>query len=106
MYKDAYEGLGRVMCYTTVAYTGDHSKATVSAKCRVHDSITKTEYNWNNEGYFPDSTYSADTGMTDDLTLTIKVTDKDGKEFTITAEPTNFVWQHPAVPQSSNYENG
>jgi hypothetical protein len=47
LYKDEYEGLGRVMCYNQIVYSKDKSSATVSAKCRQHDSITKLEYNWN-----------------------------------------------------------
>jgi hypothetical protein len=80
------------MCYNKVVYGSDKKSATVEAKCRKHDSITKIEYNWNNEGFQSEATYNATTSLTDELTLIVKVTDGNSKEFTITAEPTNFVW--------------
>ena len=39
MYKDEYEGLGRIMCYNKVTYGSDRQSATVEAICRKHDSI-------------------------------------------------------------------
>jgi alpha-amylase len=43
--------------------------------------------------------------MQDALTLKVKVT-SDSKEYEITVEPTNFVWQANPVKQSDNYKNG
>jgi len=42
----------------------------------------------------------------DDLTLTVKAVTTENKEYTITVEPTNFVWQNSPVDQPDNYENG
>lgn len=50
------------------------------------------EYNFNNSGFTEESTFKADPSITEALTLTVKATDGDGKEFTITVEPSNFVW--------------
>ena len=41
MYKDEYEGLGRVMCFNKVVYSADKKSATINAKCRKHDSIAE-----------------------------------------------------------------
>jgi len=38
--------------------------------------------------------------------LTVKATDKDGKDYSISLEPLNFVWQAPAVNQSDAYQKG
>ena len=57
MYKPEYEGLGRVMCYNKVSYTADRKSATVEAKCRQHDSITKVQYNWNGSGFTDTNTF-------------------------------------------------
>jgi hypothetical protein len=34
MYKPSYEGLGKVMCFNKVVYSGDRSSAEVTATCR------------------------------------------------------------------------
>lgn len=106
LYKDEYEGLGRVMCYNQIVYAADRKSATVTAQCRKHDSITKLEYNWNGAGFVEDETFSVASDVTDALTLIVKATDGDGKEFTITMEPTNFVWQAPVIDQDEKYLNG
>ena len=38
-WKPEYEGLGRVMCYNNIQYSGDRKSATVEAKCRTHSSV-------------------------------------------------------------------
>ena len=92
LYKPGYEGLGRVMCYNDVKYAADRKSATVTAACRKHDSITKMEYNWNNSGFSSDASHKVDSSHKETVTLTVKATDKDGKAYTITVEPSNFVW--------------
>ena len=39
LYKDEYEDLSRVMCFTKISYGSDKMSAKVEAKCRQHDSI-------------------------------------------------------------------
>lgn len=80
------------MCYNDIIYSSDRSSANVSAKCRKHDSITKMEYNFNNEGFQSNATYAVNNSFSDALSLVVKATDGDGKEFTITQESQNFVW--------------
>jgi hypothetical protein len=92
LYKPEYEGLGRVMCFNDIIYSADRSSANVTAKCRKHDSITKMEYNFNNEGFQSNATYAVNTSFSDALSLVVKATDGDGKEYTITQEVQNFVW--------------
>lgn len=87
MYKPGYEGLGRVMCYMQVTYSSDRKSATVTPTCRQHDSIQKVEFNYNGEGYTSDASYHVDSSFDKELTLEVKATDGDGKEFTITVQP-------------------
>ena len=51
MYKAGYEDLGRLMCYNNVVYAKDKKSAKVTATCRMHESIVKMEYNFNNSGF-------------------------------------------------------
>lgn len=106
MYKDEYEGLGRVMCFNKITYASDRKSATVEAVCRKHDSVTDLAFNWNGAGYVSDNTFKADGSVSDEVTLTVKATDGDGKEYTITVQPVNLVWQAAQVNQSDNYKNG
>lgn len=85
------------MCYNNVVYSVNRSSATVTATCRQHDSINKMEYNWNNQGFTDSSTFNVDKNFSDTLTLEVKATDTDGKAWTITVEPSNFVWQAEPV---------
>lgn len=86
LYKPEYEGLGRIMCFNDIVYSADRKSANVSAKCRQHDSIVKLEYNFNNEGFQSNATYAVNSSFSDALSLVVKATDGDGKEFTITQE--------------------
>ena len=90
-YKDAYEGLGKVMCYNQITYSADRSSATVEAKCRQHSSVDSLQYNWNGEGYTDSATYQADSSLQDVLSLVVKATVGD-QEYTITPESLNFIW--------------
>ena len=92
MYKDEYEGLGRVMCFNQVVYAADKKSATITAKCRQHDSITELQYNWNGAGFVADETFEVDESVKEEVSLVVKAIDGDKKEFTITMEPTNLVW--------------
>ncbi len=49
-YQEQYEGLGRVMCYNHIKYDESRSSATVTARCRTHNSVQSVSYNWNGEG--------------------------------------------------------
>ena len=53
----------------------------MEATCRQHDSIQTVQYNWNDAGFSGESTFQADSTFTDDLTLVVKATDGDGKDF-------------------------
>jgi hypothetical protein len=92
MYKPEYEGLGRVMCYNQAVYAPNRESATLNANCRKHDSIVKMEYKWGDADYSEESSFQATTALEDALSLTVKATDGDGKEWTITMEPYKFVW--------------
>ena len=96
-YKEEYEGLGRVMCYNNITYSEDRQRATVEAVCRQHSSVTKLEYNWNNQGYTDMNTYMASGEDVDAVPLTVKATDGDANEYTITMEPVNFIWQGATI---------
>lgn len=50
--------------------------------------------------------FSVDSSFKDDLSLVVIATDGDGKDFQITVEKTNFIWQAPQVNQSDNYKGG
>lgn len=47
-YKPEFEGLGRLMCYSSIKYAAGRGSADVTIKCRQHSSITKVQYNFNN----------------------------------------------------------
>lgn len=81
MYKPEYEGLGRVMCYNQVVYQSGKQSATINAHCRQHDSIKTIQYNWNNEGFVSSSSYNVDSTQKEAISLIVKVTDSDGKDF-------------------------
>jgi len=68
--------------------------------------VSQLEFSWNGADYTTDNTFQADTSVTDEVTLTVKATTSENKEYTITVEPTMFVWQHPEVNQPDNYNNG
>lgn len=106
MYKPQYEGLGRVMCYNKVVYGKDKKSATSNAVCRKHDSITKLEFNWANKGFVSAASFQTDSSFADALTLQVKATDGDSKEWVITVDPTNFIWQGAQINQAPNYLNG
>ena len=92
LYKEEYEGLGRVMCYNHIKYD-DESKtsATVTARCRQHSSITDLSFDWNNEGFSGKDTYSVDSSFDSSLTLQVKAND-GSTDYTITLEPVDFIW--------------
>jgi alpha-amylase len=94
------------MCYNKVTYAPDRRSATVEATCRKHDSIRNVQYNWNGTGFSSSSTFQAGSTFNGDLTLEVKATDGDGKDFEITVEKTNFIWQAPHVSQPENYKSG
>lgn len=50
-YKDSYEGLGRIMCYSSIAYASDRKSATVNVKCKQHSTISSLQYNFNDKGF-------------------------------------------------------
>ena len=91
LYKEEYEGLGRVMCYNHIQYDDTRTNATVTARCRQHSSITELTYNWNDEGFAAADSYSVDGQMNTPLTLQVKANDGT-TDYTITLEPVSFIW--------------
>jgi len=80
------------MCYNHIQYTdASRQSATVTARCRQHNSVTSLEYNWNGEGFQGDDTYTIDSSFADALSLTVKANDGT-TDYTITLEPVNFMW--------------
>jgi hypothetical protein len=82
------------MCYNNIVYTKDRKSATVTAKCRKHDSITTLEYNWNDQGFDTKDSFEIQKYYSNDkpVSLVVKAIDGDKNEFTITMDPTNFLW--------------
>jgi hypothetical protein len=78
-------------------YSPNRDSATLHAKCRKHDSIVKMEYQWGSGDFTESDSFKADTSLGDAVTLTVKATDGDGKEWKITMEPYNFVWQGETI---------
>jgi hypothetical protein len=66
---EAYEGLGRVMCYEQITYSADRTSATVEAKCRTQKSVGTLLYNWNGIGFNNEETYNVSSDFSDALTL-------------------------------------
>lgn len=79
-------------CYNNIVYAKDRNSATVEARCRQHDSVTKLQYNWNGEGFQSSNTYHAGSSLDKALSLVVKAIDSDGQEYTITLESPNFIW--------------
>lgn len=86
-----------MVCFNKIVYNSSHTSAEVEAVCRQHSSITKMEYNWNNEGYSSSNKYAAGNALAGALSLTVRATDGDGTEFTISPEAPNFMWQNPTI---------
>ena len=81
MYKPEYEGLGRVMCYNQAVYTPNRQSATLHAKCRKHDSIVKMQYKWGEAEFSEESSHKAESSLSEALTLIVKATDGEGKDW-------------------------
>ena len=80
------------MCYNHIKYNDSSlTSATVTARCRSHSSIGDLSYNWNNEGYSGNDSYSSDKSFDGALTLQVKGND-GSKDFTISLEPVDFAW--------------
>ena len=94
------------MCFNNVVYAADRKTAVVTATCRKHSTIANLEYQWNGGAFTADKTFKADSSLSSTLTLTVRATDANGKQYSITVEPSNFVWQNQAVNQPANYKNG
>ena len=91
-WKEGYQGMGRIVCYNNIIYSSDRQSASVEARCRQHSSIVDVQYNWNNEGFTSNKSYSVGTSFAAALTLVVKAVDQSGAEFTITPEAPNFLW--------------
>ena len=93
------------MCYNHIKYNESKTSATVTAKCRSHNSVSSVSYNWNGEGMQESESYEVDSSFADALSL--EVTADDGSNtYSINLEPVNFVWQGAEINQSSVYEGG
>jgi alpha-amylase len=97
-YRPEYEGLGRIMCYSNIEYSANRQSATVEMRCRQHHSITKVQYDFNNQGWQDSKTHKVDSSFSSHLPIKVKAIDNAGKDWTITMEPLNFVWQGANVP--------
>ena len=69
------------MCYNQAVYTPDRKSAELHAKCRQHDSIVKMQYKWGDADFSDSASFKADSSLTDALSLTVKATDGDGKDW-------------------------
>ena len=73
------------MCYMHVGYAADRESATVTAKCRQHDSVTKVEYNYADQCFTDSDTFEVSsktfTDKEGDLTLTVRATDDKGEQY-------------------------
>ena len=107
MYDEKYEDLSHIMCFTKTTYNDRRDEATVQARCRHHDSITKLQYKWGDDGeYGDDDTFQATSFMIDGTRLYVKGVDADGNEYKITNEPNSFVWMNAPIEQPDNYKGG
>jgi hypothetical protein len=93
LYKPEYEGLGRVMCYPAIKYNSSRSSATVEMRCRTHSSVTNVQYNFGGKGFQAGNTFTADSSLSDALSIVVQATDSNGENFIQTLESLNFIWQ-------------
>jgi len=71
----------------------------VEVRCRQHSTITKVQYNFNNQGFVDNNKFTVDKSFSNVLPVVVRGTDKFSNTWDITLEPLNFVWQAANVPQ-------
>lgn len=95
-YKDSYQDLGRIACFSDVIYNYGKDEAQVDIKCRKHSSISSLEYSFDEgKSWTSNSLYDAhdekDFGI-----LKIHVRDSN-KKYLIKLEDLDFVWNAPQI---------
>lgn len=101
-YKDSFESLGRIACYSDLVYSSDKKSANVEVKCRTQESVKSVVYSYNGGDFVSNNVFKADSSFTTPLTIIVS----DGGDHKITLETVDFVWNAPTIQQSSVYENG
>jgi alpha-amylase len=104
LYKDTYESLGKIMCYSDIKYRNSLSSAEISVKCMQHSSVGGLNYNFNNEGVQGSNTYRVDKAFT--TPLSIVVSDSGDASSFITLDPADFLWNAASLTQDGVYQNG
>jgi len=79
------------MCYNHIQYDAGRTSATVTARCRQHDSVQSLQYNWNGEGLQDSAEYKVDSSFGDALSLEVAAND-GSQTYTISLEAVNFIW--------------
>lgn len=75
-------------------------------RCRTHSSVKQVQYNFGGKGFQSDKSFTADSSMSDSLSIVVQAIDSEGKQFTQTLESLNFIWQAEPVNVSSAYNSG
>lgn len=101
-YLDTFESLGRIACFSDVVYSSDKTSASVEVKCRKQETVGDLVYSYDGAKPVSDNTFKADSSITKPITIKVS----DGKDYEITLEEVDFVWNAPKIEQSSVYENG
>ena len=105
LYKDSYESLGRIACFSNVKYSSNKQSANVEVRCRTDASISIESLVYSYDGRDPvtDNHFSADVNSFK-KPLTIVVSNNNDHK--ITLEEVDFIWNNPQINQSSIYEKG
>ena len=94
------------MCYSGIKYAAGRKSADIVINCRQHSSITKVEFDFNKLGYQDSNTFHVDSSFSTLLPISVRGTDTSGKNWHITLEPLNLVWQGAPIPQGAMYNQG
>ena len=102
LFKDTYESLGRIACYSDVVYSSDRTSATVDVKCRNQETITSLVYSFDGGKFSDVNTFKTDSSYNKILKIQVS----DGNDNKITLEEVDFLWNAPKIDQADVYENG
>ena len=91
-YKESYESLGKIACYSNVIYASGKQSAIVDVRCRKHDSVDKLVFDFG-QGFGEENVLEVDTRMTE----VVKIVVSDGGKRVIHLEDVDFVWNAPEV---------
>ena len=102
LWKDQYEDLSKIACFTDITYNSGRESAEVDIFCKTHPDVDGLVYVIDGVEQ-EDSTFTADGSVTAPLQIVVEDTSGD---YSITLPDVDFVWNAPKIEQDSVYEGG